>query len=292
MIFQFIAENKPKQLSFKEACRFFEVSPSGFFKNRKAENLTMKIREEETARSFHFHKGQYGYRKIASDLREKRGIACSVTQVRRLLKKQGLKAGKPKRFNPQTTQSGHGLPVAERVFKAGRTTVTALNQIWGSDITYLRAKGGDFLYLAVFMDFFSRRIVGWDLCHSLSSKVVLRAFERALKTRSVTEGLIVHSDRGVQYTAKEFRDKLKLLGFVQSMSRKGNCYDNSYCESWFSLLKRELGHRMYSGMNEARSEIFEWIEGWYNTHRLHSALGYRSPLEFEKIMLDKEEKTS
>ena len=131
-----------------------------------------------------------------------------------------------------------------------------------------------FLYLAIFLDFYSRRIVGWDVSHSLSSKVVLMAFYGALRVRTVREGLIVHSDRGVQYTSGTFQEKLKDLGFVQSLSRRGNCYDNAYCESCFSLLKRELGHKIYKSLSEARRDIFEWIEGWYNTQRLHSALGW------------------
>ena len=124
--------------------------------------------------------------------------------------------------------------------------------------------------------------MGWDISSSLSAEVVLRAFYAAVKTRVMREGLIVHSDRGVQYTSGEFRKKLKELGFIQSLSRRGNCYDNAYCESCFSLLKRELGHKIYESLDEARRDLFEWIEGWYNTHRLHSALGYRSPVEFEK----------
>ena len=102
--------------------------------------------------------------------------------------------------------------------------------------------------------------------------------------RSVSKGLIVHSDRGVQYTSKLFRDKLKELGFIQSMSRKGNCYDNAQCESCFSLLKRELGAKVYLSMKEAKSDVFEWIEAWYNTTRLHSSLGYKSPADFEKML--------
>ena len=117
---------------------------------------------------------------------------------------------------------------------------------------------------------------------SLSSLSVLTAFYKALRTRSVSKGLIVHSDRGVQYTSTIFRDKLKELGFVQSMSRKGNCYDNAQCESCFSLLKRELGAKSYLSMKEAKTDIFEWIEAWYNTKRLHSSLGYKSPVDFEK----------
>ena len=287
MIFQFIEENKPKQLSFKKACQFFNVSSSGFFKYRKTESLSSKIKKEEIAFIFRFYKGRYGYRKIAQALKTEKQKDCSSAQARRLLSQLGLKARTPKTFKPQTTLSSHSYPVSQRVFKIEETDICALNQIWGSDITYLRAKDQKFLYLAIFMDFYSRRIVGWDLSHSLSSKLVLKAFDKAVHTRSVSKGLILHSDRGVQYTSREFREKLEKLGFVQSMSRKGNCYDNAYCESWFSLLKRELGlqKKLYSNINEAREEVFEWIEAWYNTKRLHSALGYKSPVKFEKINL-------
>ena len=129
--------------------------------------------------------------------------------------------------------------------------------------------------------------MGWDLSSSLSGQLILRAFYGAVKTRFVRKGLIIHSDRGCQYTAGEFKRKLEELDFIQSMSRTGNCYDNAYCESCFSLLKRELGHKVYGSINEARRDVFEWIEGWYNTHRLHSSLGYKSPVEFEKMTIDK-----
>ena len=191
-----------------------------------------------------------------------------------------------------TKTDPHNSFFSERVFKTGKTRLKALNQTWGSDITYLSSESGCFFYLAVFLDFYSRKIVGWDLSSSLSVQLVLRAFYRSLKTRSVSKGLIIHSDRGSQYTAGEFRKKLEEFGFVQSMSRKGNCYDNAYCESCFSLLKRELGFKVYGSMSEARQDVFEWIEGWYNTKRLHSALGYRSPSEFEKMLVDKRLNTS
>ena len=280
---RFIAKHKPLRLAVKKACRAVCSSPSGYFKSLKKPFASLDRIETEVLSAFYAHKGLYGYRKISHHL-AKIGISCSVDQARRIMSKQGLKAKPASSFKPQTTNSAHKRPFSQRVFKAEETAVTALNQVWGGDITYLKACGGKFLYLAMFLDFCSRRIVGWDLSHNLSSQVVLRAFDRALKTRSVTKGLIVHSDRGGQYTAREVRENLKKCGFVQSMSRKGNCYDNAYCESWFSLLKRELGHKVYSSINEAREEIFEWIEGWYNTHRLHSALDYKSPLEFEKMM--------
>ena len=161
---------------------------------------------------------------------------------------------KARPFKPVSTQSGQSSPRVARVFKSGQSILTNVNQVWGSDITYLKVMGGKFFYLAVFLDFYSRKIVGWDLSYSLSSEVVLRAFYSALKTRSAKKGLIIHSDRGFQYTARGFRKQLKDLGFVQSLSRRGNCYDNAYCESCFSLLKRKLGHKVYESMEEAKAD--------------------------------------
>ena len=276
----------------KKACRALSVSPSGYFKNRKRtrEQVKNKKRGEEIVRAFNLHKGRYGYRKVFHYLTRKREFSCSFSQARSVFKEYGLKARKAKPFKPITTQSDKSCSGIGRVFKSGETVLTSVNQVWGSDITYLRVIGGDFVYLAIFLDFYSRRIVGWEVSCSLSSEVVLRAFYNALKTRLVSEGLIVHSDRGVQYTAGEFQKKLRDFGFIQSFSRRGNCYDNAYCESCFSLLKRELGHKVYESLTEAREDVFEWIEGWYNTHRLHSALGYRSPMEFEKKDLTKRKK--
>ena len=294
MIYQFITENRGKNLSLKKACRVFSVSSSGYFKTMKCtkQQVQNKKREEEVVRAFKLHKGRYGYRKVSHYLTRRREFPCSLSQARHALKEYGLKARKAKSFKPTTTQSDKSCSAMGRVFKSGQTVLSSVNQVWGSDITYLKVIGGSFLYLAIFLDFYSRRIVGWEVSHSLSSGVVLRAFYGALKTRSVKEGLIVHSDRGVQYTAGEFRKQLKELGFVQSLSRRGNCYDHAYCESCFSLLKRELGHKVYVSLSEAREDVFEWIEGWYNTHRLHSALGYRSPMEFEKQDLTWRKKTS
>ena len=284
MMYQSISQHKPTSLSLRKACEVVSVSSSGYFKNLKRKSLTSfipKLLDKDVLRSFHIHKGYYGYRKISQSLL-KEGSSCSVDQARRVLSQYGLKAKTAKTFRPRTTQAG--TTPSQRIFKTTETILTDINQVWGSDITYLKAKEQKFLYLAIFMDFYSRKIVGWNLSHSLSKDLVVRAFNRSLETRSVGGGLLVHSDRGVQYTAGGFRDRLKDLGFIQSMSRKGNCYDNAYCESFFSLLKRELGNKVYSSLSEAREDIFEWIEGWYNTHRLHSSLGYKSPVEFENKM--------
>ena len=286
MIYQFIAENKPKSLSLKKACLLCSVSPSGYFKSLQTRDKVQKRRqkEAEAVRVFHLHKSQYGYRKVSHYLRREDKVFLSLSQTRSILGRRGLKASKGKSFKPVTTVCGPEGLLIQRVFKSGERPVDQLNQVWGSDITYLKVIGGGFLYLAVFLDFCSRKAVGWELSTSLSAEMVLKAFYQALKTRSVKEGLIVHSDRGVQYMSGEFRKELKKRGFIQSFSRKGNCYDNAYCESFFSLLKRELGHKVYQNMQAARRDIFEWIEGWYNTRRLHSSLGYRSPVEFEKML--------
>lgn len=284
MIYNFIKENKPEKISFKKICKELGVSSSGYFKNLKKqqEQKSLKLIEEKVSKAFLYHKGLYGYRKLFYYLKEKQDVKFSLSQVRLILKKRGLRSKTRRIFKPCTSQTSHNNKISERFYKSGQTQLSGLNQIWVSDITYLSVIDGGFIYLSLFLDAFSRKIVGWDLSSSLSSQIVLTAFYKALKTRSVSKGLIIHSDRGVQYTSKLFRDRLKELGFIQSMSRKGNCYDNAQCESCFSLLKRELGAKVYLSMKEAKNDIFEWIEAWYNTKRLHSALGYKSPVEFEK----------
>ena len=286
MIYHFIRENKPEGISFKRVCEELQVSSSGYFKHLKRQHQlkSESLSEEEVSKAFASHKGLYGYRKLFYYLKEKEDVNFSLSQVRLILKKKGLRSKTRRVFKPCTIQTSHNNTISERVYKSEQSQLSGLNQVWLSDITYLSVIGGGFIYLSLFLDAFSRKIVGWDLSSSLSAQSVLTAFYRALSVRSVSKGLIVHSDRGVQYTSKAFRDKLKELGFIQSMSRKGNCYDNAPCESCFSLLKRELGAKVYLSMKEAKSDVFEWIEAWYNTKRLHSSLGYKSPAEFEKML--------
>ena len=283
MIFHFLIKNKPPCLSVTKACSVFELSRSGYFKCLQSAGKPFLADRQKILQTFHLSKGLYGYRKVFHSLIQQ-GEQVSIYQVRNTLHRHHLKSKKPKPFKPNTTQSNPDHPVAPRVFKVGESLVTRLNQVWGSDITYLPTSHGGFLYLVVFIDFFSRKIISWELSSSLSVEFVLKAFYKAIDTRSVQKGLVVHSDRGVQYTAEKFRKTIKEQGFVQSMSRKANCYDNAYCESCFSLLKRELGHKVYSSMEEARRDLFEWIEAWYNTQRIHSSLGFKSPGDFERQM--------
>ena len=198
-----------------------------------------------------------------------------------------MKAKKSTSFKPRTTDSVHNNVISPRVFKTEETRATRSNQFWSTDITYL-PMGGSFLYLVVFLDLYSRKIVSWSLSPSLSKDFVLDAFLKATRTRSVPPGLVIHSDRGVQYTCKKFRQILKQLGIVQSMSRKGNCYDNAHCESFFSQLKKEVEFKRLSCYKEVEMAIFEWIDGFYNTQRLHSSLGYQSPINFEKNEVEKD----
>jgi transposase InsO family protein len=180
-----------------------------------------------------------------------------------------------------TTDSKHHFPVApnrlERNFSA-----EAPNQVWVSDISYLATRSG-WLYLTVIIDLFSRLVVGWALSSSLSHEMVLAALKRAVRSRRPAKGLIFHSDRGLQYACTDFRTELAEHGFIQSMSRKGDCWDNAVAESFFGMMKTELVyHEKYSGHPDALRSVFEYIEAFYNRQRRHSALEYLSPAEYEK----------
>ena len=286
MTFNFIEDHKPKGLSVQKVCDIFQVSSSGYFSfmNKHKELKNLQNKEQRIVQTFHKNKGFYGYRKVLFHLKN-RGYLYSEYQVRKVLKSKGLQARKAKVFKPVTTRTDESSSISPRIFQIEQTRVTKLNQVWSSDITYLKVKGNMFLYLAMFLDVFSRRVVGWELSSCLSGEFVLKALFQGVRTRSIEDKLIIHSDRGVQYTSAVFRKSVKDLGFVQSMSRKGNCYDNAHCESFFSLFKREMKHKVYGGsVVKVRQQVFEWIEGWYNTQRIHSALGYKSPVEFEKMV--------
>jgi transposase InsO family protein len=189
---------------------------------------------------------------------------------------------KGKRRFKATTHSRHGLPVAENLLNREFTT-EGPNRVWVSDITYIPTLEG-WLYLAAILDVFSRTVVGWAMSDRLTADFVVRALVQAADRRRPLAGCIFHSDRGVQYACKDFRDVLKHHGFRQSMNRKGDCYDNALAESFFHTLKTEhVYHCRYKTRTEARQSIFEYIEMFYNRQRRHSALGYHSPVEFEEL---------
>ena len=226
-------------------------------------------------------KQRYGSPKITDELRSQ-GWKISKNRVARRMKLAGLKSIVRRKYRP-TTDSKHSYPVAPNLLGRNFTT-SAPDRVWVSDITYIATKSG-WLYLTVFMDLFSRLVVGWSLSSSLSKEIVLVAFHRAISRRNPSAGLIIHSDRGVQYACKDFKKVLKKHGFIQSMSRKGDCWDNAVAESFFGIFKSELIYRKrFKGHKDALRSIFEYIEVFYNSQRKHSTLGYLSPAEYEYTM--------
>lgn len=223
-------------------------------------------------------KRTYGSPRIYRTLK-RRGIRCSENRVARLMAACGIRAKQAKRFKA-TTDSRHRLPVAENKLDR-QFEPEAPNEAWAADLTYIWT-GEGWLYLAVVMDLFSRRIVGFSMQKTLERRLVIDALEMALGRRRPEAGLLHHSDRGSQYASGDFQAVLTGAGIVCSMSRKGNCWDNAPVESFFATLKNELVyHRRYQTRAEARADIFAYIESWYNSKRLHSSLGYLSPAEYE-----------
>ena len=222
-------------------------------------------------------KERYGVRRVHAALRKK-GVEVNKKVVQKLMHKNQLRPKRRRRFR-STTDSRHTLPVSENVLQR-QFTVEGANQVWVSDITYIDTQEG-WLYLATFIDLYSRKVVGWSMNENMAASLVVSAFDMATKRQGVSSPKLIHSDRGSQYASEAFRQK---LGFCkQSMSRKGNWWDNAVAESFFGALKSELIHReRFKTRKEAEMSIFEYIEIFYNKNRLHSALGYLSPQEFEE----------
>jgi len=223
-------------------------------------------------------KGAYGSPRRVRELRD-RGFPASKGRVERLMRAHGIRARHQRRYKA-TTDSKHGLPVAENLV-ARHFTPTAPNQVWTSDITYLWTDEGG-LYLAIVLDLFNREVVGWSLKPRLTADIVTDALTMAWFRRRPAPGLLHHSDRGSQYASQVFQDQLKGYGMTCSMSRKGNCWDNAVSESFFHTLKTELVHHQhYQTRAEAKQELFEYIEVFYNRERIHSANNYLLPVDYE-----------
>ena len=223
------------------------------------------------------NKRRYGYRRVTLELRD-RGFAVNHKRVVRLMREDNLLAIGRRRF-VLTTDSRHRLKVYLNL--AGRMEVTGIDQLWVADITYIRL-GQEFVYLAVVIDRFSRRVVGWALDRTLAARLAIAALRQAIALRRPEPGLVHHSDRGVQYACREYVELLQSHGIVPSMSRSANPCDNAVCESFMKTLKYEEVHRNeYRNLDEARREIGAFLEKVYNAKRLHSALGYLPPIEFE-----------
>ena len=266
----------------QKMCRVIGASRSGYYgwkrqpqKKRQKENekILMEIKQS--------HKNSrrvYGSPRITEDLQAK-GIRCSENRVARLMRVNGIVAKTVRKFKP-TTNSKHDLPVAENILNQNFESAKP-NTVWVSDITYIWTLEG-WLYLAVIVDLYSRQVVGWAMSDRLTSDFVVKALYQAIGRRRPHSGCIFHSDRGVQYASADFRKVLEAFGFIQSMSRKGNCYDNAVAESFFHTLKIEhVYDYRYETRTDARQSIFEYIEMFYNRTRRHSALGYKSPVLFE-----------
>ena len=223
-------------------------------------------------------KHRYGSPRMTQELR-RRGRQVGHNRVARLMRERQLGA-RPKKAFRVTTRSRHEHPVAENVVQR-QFAVSTVNTVWVSDITYIATAEG-WMYLCVVLDLYSRRVVGWSMDKGLGTELAMRAMLMALLVRRPPRGLVFHTDRGVQYCAKAFRRLTEQRGVVQSMSRKGDCWDNACAETFFSSLKRELvGSCIFATREQARREIFEYIEVFYNRRRLHSYLGYLTPAEYE-----------
>jgi len=270
-------------------CRVLSVSPSGFYawrqrppsaRAQRDHYLTVHIRaaHERSRRT-------YGAPRIHQDLQEA-GEAVGKNRVARLMREDGLVA-RPKRRFVVTTDSNHSHPIApnrlDRHFDLNG--IGRINRVWVSDITYLPTREG-FLYLAIVLDLASRRVVGWSMRETLEAELALAALRMAIDRRGAPAGLLHHSDQGVQYTCEVYQQLLTAHGMTASMSKRGDCWDNAVAESFFSTLEWELvAQADWKTRDEARRAVFDYIETWYNVHRRHSTLGYRSPIAYEKEVL-------
>ena len=266
-------------------CRVLEVSTSGYYQWRRFEQSPREADDDrllDLIRVLHAESfGSYGVRRIVRGLKQQ-GILVNVKRIRRLMRQIGLKGkGEPKR-HVVTTDSNHSNPVAENKLDR-RFAVSEPNKYWVTDITYIWTEEG-WMYLAVVIDLFSRMVVGWATGAKIDSSLVCLALEKAIARRQPAPGVLLHSDRGVQYTSEAYRLLVQKHGMLQSMSRKGNCWDNAVAESFFRSLKVEAinGYHLAT-RDKAESRIFEYVERFYNIWRIHSFLLYRSPAQFEAV---------
>ena len=265
-------------------CHSLDVSRSSYYAwkgGRRSSRADEDRRLMPEVRAvFREHKRRYGARRISREL-SKHGTSCGRRRVGRLMREMGLEAIQPKSFRPRTTESRHRLGYSPNLLSENPEPC-GVNRIWVGDITYVPLVENGFLYLALLMDLYSRRIVGWELDANMKEPLVLSALRFAIAGRQPGAGLIHHTDRGGQYAGNGYRRTLERARMIQSMSRADNCYDNAFIESCFGTIKTELEMERYESEAIARKEIFGYIR-YYNTRRLHSSLGYLTPEEFEAI---------
>ena len=282
MRFQFIADYR-HEFPVRRMCQVLQVSASGFYAWRRRKPSACKMANEKLSAQikqvYKESRGTYGSPRIHAMLVEQ-GIICGIHRVARLMQKQGLRA-KGKRRYKRTTNSRHAYPVVPNLLNR-QFEAKAPNQKWVGDITYIPT-GEGWLYLAAIMDLYSRQVVGWAMDANMKQELTLTALNMAISQRKPPPGLLHHTDRGRQYAANQYRGLLQRHQLQVSMSRSGNCYDNAPMESFFATLKAELAHYgHYTTRRQARAEIFEYVEVFYNRQRRHSSLGYLSPLQFEQ----------
>lgn len=282
MIFAWVEERRG-EWPVALLCRVLGVSRSGFYAWRKRPPSAAQLRREELTeqvREIHREVRQrYGSPRMHAEL-VARGHPCCVNFVADLMREAGISAKTPRKF-VRTTDSNHSLPVAANVL--GRQfEVAEPDAVWVADVTYIPT-GEGWVYLAAVEDLFSRRVVGWSMDATMTSRLVVDALEMAVARRRPEAGLLAHSDRGSQYASEHYQRVLAGDGVVCSMSRKGDCWDNAPMESFFASLKKELVHREeYATREQAKASVFEYIEVFYNRVRRHSSLGFVSPAEYER----------
>lgn len=272
--------NQEQQKAVSHACRVLQVSRSGYYAaKRRAEKPIICVASVQVKAAFAANQRCYGSRRIVDELKSQR-IIIGRYKVRRLMREAGLKPVWKRKF-VNTTDSKHDLPVAENLLNRQFNPAKS-NQAWTSDITYIRTKTG-WLYLAAVMDLHSRKIIGWAMSSAMPATLVCQALQMAVGQRQPSTGLMLHSDRGSQYASAEYQALLKQHGIICSMSRKGNCWDNAVMERFFLNLKMErVWQREYANQMEASKDVTEYIVGFYNCTRRHSALGNLAPIVYEK----------
>ena len=273
-----------QQYHLQDLCRAMQVPRSTYYawRSRKPSPRQQQnqLLRHKLAQLFIANRQVYGSPRLTVCL-NRQGLACSRNRVARHMHALGLKARQKGRFKPKTTDSHHPHPIAQNLLGAAAKPQSP-NRIWVADITYILTAQG-WLYLAAVMDLYSRKIVGWSTAEHLHSSLAQQAFLQAIGSRAPKAGLLHHSDRGVQYASSNYRQMLSSLKALPSMSSKAHCYDNAAMESFWSSLKTEwLHHQSFNSRSQATLAVFDYIETFYNPKRLHSALGYLSPVDFER----------
>jgi len=286
MKYRFMAEQR-SLYAVKEMAEALGVSTSGYYEwSKRGKSQRETTREHlifEIRQIYEENHGTYGSPRVSRELRKK-CYSSGINRIAKLMRDNGIRAKTKRRFKI-TTHSDHNYPISGNLLQ-GEFRASGPNKVWVTDITYIWTMEG-WLYLVIYLDIYSRKVVGWSLRENMKAAMIVEGLEGAVMSRSPKEGLIIHSDRGSQYASDEYRKVLKYYKFVSSMSGAGNCYDNAVAETFFHTMKTEwIYFKRYETREEAKRDIFEYIEMFYNRKRLHSTLGYLSPVEFESAGLN------